>query len=214
MAGVQRAGHISAGLTDPLRPILSYPSPILPRMTEIKRRQIQPQAVWDQVRKAWEDGETARVLAKRYDVGVHALWKRREAEGWKRPDPRMGPVEPAEGWDRFAQAKLDRFCAERDHVRELALDLIDAMTEGQPGGAPLWHLGFIYDWRAKNLSPEAAAGDRERSRASGAPWYEAFWDQAGKLRPLWALDRAVLDLNRDTWREQMGLPDGVAKHWP
>ena len=49
-----------------------------------------------QARKAWEGGETARSVARRYDVGVPALWKRREAEGWRRPDPAEGPIEPAE----------------------------------------------------------------------------------------------------------------------
>ena len=39
---------------------------------------------------------TARSVAARYDVGVHALWKRREAEGWKRPEPTLAPIEPAE----------------------------------------------------------------------------------------------------------------------
>lgn len=43
------------------------------------RRRIRPEAVWAEVRRAWEGGETARSAARRYDVGVHALWKRREA---------------------------------------------------------------------------------------------------------------------------------------
>lgn len=59
------------------------------------RRKIRPEAVWAEARKAWEAGETARSVARRYDVGVPALWKRREAEGWKRPDPAAGPSQPA-----------------------------------------------------------------------------------------------------------------------
>ncbi|WP_428151809.1 DpnI domain-containing protein [Brevundimonas sp.] len=51
-------------------------------MSEPTRRKSRPEAVWAEARKAWEDGETARSVAKRYDVGVPALWKRREAEGW------------------------------------------------------------------------------------------------------------------------------------
>ena len=66
------------------------------------RRKIRPEAVWAEARKAWEGGETARSVARRYDVGVPALWKRREAEGWRRPDPAYGPVEPAEGWSGSA----------------------------------------------------------------------------------------------------------------
>ena len=67
-------------------------------MSQGIHRKIRPDAVWAEVRKAWEDGETARSVAARYDVGVHALWKRREAEGWKRPEPTLAPIEPAEGW--------------------------------------------------------------------------------------------------------------------
>lgn len=54
------------------------------------RRKIRPEAVWAEVRKAWEAGETVRSAAGRYDVGVPALWKRRGAEGWKRPAPAEG----------------------------------------------------------------------------------------------------------------------------
>ena len=43
-------------------------------MSQGIHRKIRPDAVWAEVRKAWEDGETARSVAARYDVGVHALW--------------------------------------------------------------------------------------------------------------------------------------------
>ena len=183
-------------------------------MSEIKRRNLQPQVVWDQVRKAWEDGETARVLAKRYGVGVPALWKRREAEGWSRPDPAAGPVEPAVGWDRHAQDEMAKFEARLEAERELALDLFGAMRVDGIDGASLWHVSFIYDWRAKNVGPEAAAGDRERARAHNLAWADAFWDEEGRLRPLHVLDDEMRRLNRDQWRRSAGLPDGVAQSWP
>ena len=76
------------------------------------RRKIRPEAVWAEARKAWEDGETARSVAKRYDVGVPALWKR--------PDPVYGPVEPAEGWDAFAARTYDAFESRLGEERDLA----------------------------------------------------------------------------------------------
>lgn len=79
------------------RPFLTQGRLTTGAMSQGIHRRIRPDAVWAEVRKAWEDGETARSVAKRYDVGVHALWKRREAEGWKRPEPTLGPIEPAEG---------------------------------------------------------------------------------------------------------------------
>ncbi|WP_191554456.1 hypothetical protein [Brevundimonas aurantiaca] len=72
-------------------------------MSQGIHRKIRSDAIWAEVRKAWEAGETARSVARRYDVGVHALWKRREAEGWARPEPKAGPVEPAEGWGAYVQ---------------------------------------------------------------------------------------------------------------
>lgn len=42
-------------------------------MSEGVARKVTPDAVWAEVRRAWEGGETARVVAKRYAVGVPAL---------------------------------------------------------------------------------------------------------------------------------------------
>ena len=172
------------------------------------RRKIRPEAVWAEARKAWEGGETARSVAKRYDVGVPALWKRREAEGWARPEPRQGPVEPAEGWEAFAHDKRRTFEIELEATRELALDLVRVLRGGPIGEAPVWHVGFIYRQRAETLGPEAAAGDRERARAH--PWGEAFWNEDGTLKPQWVLDDETIRLHAGLWREHAGLPPGVA----
>ncbi|WP_269515814.1 hypothetical protein [Brevundimonas subvibrioides] len=176
------------------------------------RRKIRPDSVWAEVRKAWESGETARSVARRYDVGVPALWKRREAEGWTRPEPQSGPVEPVEGWDSFAERKRERFLNDLESVRELALDLMRILKGGPIGDAPLWHLGFIYSERARLLGAEVAVADREKAR--GYAWGEVLWDAEGRLKPQWELDILILQLHARTWREEVGLPDGVAERWP
>ncbi len=177
------------------------------------RRKIRPEAVWAAARKAWEGGETARSVAKRYDVGVPALWKRREAEGWRRPDPRYGPVEPAEGWSAWATRKYDEFDARLAAERDVAMALAAGMVGKRPGTAPLWHIPFIMHWRAEHLGAEIAAEDRERNK--GQDWAAAVWDAEGKMidgvRPM---TLALIRLLRAEWREEMGLPDGVEEDWP
>ena len=179
---------------------------------ETTRRKIRPDTVWAQVRKAWEGGETARSVAKRYDVGVPALWKRREAEGWARPEPGAGPVEPAEGWDAFAQGRMDAFEAEQARTRELALDLIAAMRGEPVTEAAMWHVGFIFAWRAEHLGPVVAEANREQIR--GKPLFDALWDADGTMRSQAVMDLKVMRLNRETWRAEVGLPDGAAEDWP
>ena len=132
-------------------------------MSQGIHRKIRPDAVWAEVRKAWEDGETARSVAARYDVGVPALWKRREAEGWKRPEPTQAPIEPAEGWDRHIQARRDAFNAQLEDARALAECLAAAMTDERLSRAPHWHIPWLYHWRATHLGPEATARDRARA---------------------------------------------------
>lgn len=182
-------------------------------MTEMNTRKIRPDAVWAEVRKAWEGGETARSVAKRYDVVVHTLWKRREAEGWKRPDPRFGPVEPADGWDAHAERKLAAWEQERDEARAVAAALAEAMAGGSIETVPKWHAGFVLDWRARYLTPETAARDREWAAGRGG-WLAGFWDEQGRLKPLDQLDRVTMAANRDEWREHAGLPEWAAETWP
>lgn len=176
------------------------------------RRRVTPDAVWAEVRKAWEGGETARSVAKRYDVGVPALWKRREAEGWKRPDPRSGPIEPAQGWEVAASDRLNRFLADLEAQRELALGLLAVLEGGRPEDLPVWQLGFYYRWRAGRLGPEAAAADRER--VGDQPWAGAVWDEDGRLKPQAQADLSLMRQFREDWRRAVGLPDGVAQDWP
>ena len=181
-------------------------------MGEQGRRRVTPDAVWAEARKAWEGGETARIVAKRYDVGVPALWKRREAEGWKRPETRFGPIEPAEGWDAAAERRMTRFLNDLETQRALALALLAALEGGRPDELAAWHLGFYYRWRAERLGAEVAAADR--ARVAGQPWAGAVWDADGQLRAQYESDRAILELFRDGWRQEVGLPEGVAMSYP
>ncbi|MBU1347892.1 MAG: hypothetical protein KKA16_13210 [Alphaproteobacteria bacterium] len=176
------------------------------------RRKIRPEAVWAEARKAWEGGETARSVAKRYDVGVPALWKRREAEGWKRPNPVYGPVEPAEGWAMFAQNKVDAFEARLGEERDLARALAAGLVGKRPEDVPLWHLPFVLHWRAEHLGAEVAADDRERNARQD--WAGAIWDAEGRMGSVAAMTWAMVRLNRATWRAQHGLPEGAAEAWP
>lgn len=190
---------------------MSEPVMIEPVARPPVRRRIRSDAVWAAARAAWEGGETARSVALRYDVGVPALWKRREAEGWKRPDFDAGPVEPVEGWDRYAADKRDAFEVRLEAVRELALDLVTAMSDASLESAPLWHLTFLLSWRAEHLGPEVAAADRDRARDK--PW-AGFWDEDGRLKSLIWLDAEMMRLHRDTWRKEAGLPEGAAPLFP
>ncbi|WP_162998088.1 hypothetical protein [Brevundimonas lutea] len=178
-------------------------------MREIKRRDAE---TWEAVRRAWEGGETAASCARRFDVGMANLWRRRAAEGWGRgraPDP---VPEPAEGWGRWARARLAAFEQERAEARRLAETLMAAMAGGPMDGVPLWDVGYVLDWRAGRLGPETAAADREWARKY--PWMDAFWGEDGRLRRVSVLDRVVLTARRDDWRADMGLPEGAAVDVP
>ncbi|MNR64392.1 hypothetical protein D3C85_1870280 [compost metagenome] len=67
--------------------------------------------------------------------------------------------------------------------------------------------------RAERLGAKVAARDRAELTARG-PWTEAFWDEAGRLKPTAVLDAITLEANREAWREDVGLPDGAAEGWP
>ena len=178
---------------------------------------IRDRDTWDEVRRAWEGGETGASLAKRYDVGLDNLWRRRASEGWERrkaPDP---VLEPPEGWDRYARGKMRAFQLQRDETRALAVKLAEAMRERPLAklpleAVPLWHVGFALAWRAEHLGAETAARDREGAGRHG--WTGAFWDADGRLRDLETLDAVTLEANSDAWRDDAGLPDGAAADWP
>ncbi|MDO1558200.1 hypothetical protein Q0812_01985 [Brevundimonas sp. 2R-24] len=167
---------------------------------------------WLAVRRAWEDGETAASCARRFDVGLANLWRRRAAENWRRrrePDP---VPEPVEGWDRWARERLEEWEVHRDDVRRLAVDLLTALEAETVEDCSAWHLGWIYRQRARRLGPEAAARDREA--AKGRPWADAFWDEDGRLHHLSWLDNQTLMLWRDECRKALGLPEGAAPSVP
>lgn len=179
-----------------------------------KRQKILSDEGWGEIRRCWEAGETGASLARRYEVGLANLWRRRASENWgraTRPDPKP---EPVEGWVRWAQARLERFEQEVAETRLLALTLMAGMQgEGPPEGVPLWHVGFVLDWRAEHLGPEVAA--RDRAWLTGKhPWTAAFWDEAGRLAPVDDLDIRTVAANRDAWREEAGLPPGAAEGVP
>jgi hypothetical protein len=181
-------------------------------MYEGQARKIRCEDTWRAVRRAWEVGETGASLAQRYDVGLANLWRRRASEGWKRRPPAEPDPEPAEGWHRYAQRKQAGFEYRREETRLLAVKLAEAMRGEPLAQVPVWHLGFVLEWRAENLPPDQAARDREWALSHG--WTAAFWSDTGWLHPLSYLDEVTLQANRDDWREDAGLPPGVAEAWP
>ena len=182
-------------------------------MYEGQPRRIRNDDTWDEVRRAWEAGETGASLARRYDVGLANLWRRRASEGWTRRHGENDPApEPVEGWDRFAQRKLGEFELRREEARALAQTLAAAMAGGEPDTVPLWDVGFVLAWRAERLGPETAAADRAwRARHD---WAAEFWDGEGRLKRISRLDAVTLNAHRAAWREEAGLPEGKAEAWP
>lgn len=183
-------------------------------MTSWRDAKFRDDETWAEVRRAWEGGETGASVARRYDVGLANLWRRRAAEGWARDksdDP--APV-PVEGWDRYARRKLEEFEAQMEATRTLATLMVGIMQGGPMDEAPLWHLGFLYAWRAEHLGPEVAAADRAQAIEGDKPWATLFWDETGRLRRTRRLDHEILQLHRDTWRAQVSLPEGVATSYP
>jgi len=173
---------------------------------------LRSEDTWGEVRRAWEGGATGASLARRYDVGLANLWRRRASEGWERrvgEDP--SPV-PVEGWDQRAQRMMAAFELRRDETRALAQVLAEAMNGGSLAGTPLWHAGFVLAWREETLGAETAAKDRAWMRRH--KWARGFWDADGRLWSLGRLDEVTLAGNRAAWREDAGLPEGVAEDWP
>lgn len=181
-------------------------------MYEGHARKLRSEDTWDQVRRAWERGETAASLARRYDVGLANLWRRRASESWERRLKADPEPEPVEGWDRYAQRKLAGFDYRLAETRLVATKLAEAMQGGPLENTPLWHLGFVLTWRADNLTAETAARDREWAGRYG--WTSALWSETGWLHPPSYLDEVTLQANRDAWREDAGLPAGAAEAWP
>lgn len=177
-------------------------------------QKIRSEDTWGEVRRAWEGGETGASLARRYGVGLANLWRRRASENWRRPVRPDPAPEPIEGWDRWGQRKRDAFELALADARSVALTLVAGMrAEGPPEGVPLWHVGFVLAWRAEHLGPETAAKDRAWVTGK-APWAAKFWDDAGRLWDGEHLDWLTASENRDAWREEIGLPEGAAKHLP
>lgn len=181
-------------------------------MPEKQPARIRSDEYWAEIRRAWEGGATGASLAKRYDVGLANLWRRRAEESWERK-PQPDPVpEPVEGWERYAEKKRDEFAFRLEETRALATTLAESMAGGGLDGVPLWHLGFVLKWREAHLTAETAARDRDWARRHG--WTGKMWDEEGRLEPLMWLDGVTLFANRDAWREDAGLPEGAAEDWP
>ena len=177
-------------------------------------RKIRSEEVWRQARRAWEGGETAASVARRFDVGLANVWRRRASDGWSRAAPAEAEPEPVEGWAAYAERRRAEFDEELLRERELAEGLAAMMAGETVEAAPLWHLGFVYRWRAEHLGAEVAAADRARAVERGDPWAAAFWGADGGLRPLAVLDEALVRLHRAEWRRRAGLPEGAAEAWP
>jgi len=182
-------------------------------MYERQSPKYRSEETWAEVRRGWEQGETAAALARRYDVGVGNLWRRRAAEGWVRKTERDPVPEPVEGWRRYAERKLAEFEFQLGETRRVAVKLAEAMAGRSLQQVPLWHLGFVLDWRAEHLTAETAARDRDWARRYG--WTQAFWDEkTGRLHPQGWLDNITLQANAAAFREDIGLPEGVEENWP
>lgn len=179
-----------------------------------RAQKVRGDAVWRQVRRAWEGGETAQSCARRFDVGLDNLWRRRAKENWSRDRPEDPVPEPTVGWDRHAEGLLEAFEARLAEVRELALHLADTLAGREIEDVSVWHLGFLFHQRAERLGPETAAADREKVRARGDDWADDVWDADGRLKPLAAIDRALMRRWREDWRAEQGLPEGVAAWAP
>lgn len=181
-------------------------------MRERQAPRFHSEEVWEQIRRGWEQGETGASLAKRYQVGLAALWRRRASEAWVRPTEKDPVPEPLEGWDRYARGRWEGFEDELKEVRQLAEQLIGFMRGEPMTEAPLWHLAWLFAWRARHLGAETAEMDRKRS--GNQPWADCVWDEAGRLKYLAGAEYQIVRLHRDAWRKQMGLPDGAAEDTP
>lgn len=174
---------------------------------ERRPQKIRSEETWAEVRRAWEQGETAASLVRRYDVGLANLWRRRASEGWRRLRTGEDPTpEPVEGWERHGRRQLEAFERRREDARELADLLMAALADERLKAGPLWHIPWLYKTRAERLGPEAAARDRARAIEADLPWADAFWLEDGRLKPLWAMDEAMARLHPDELRAELGLP--------
>lgn len=180
----------------------------------VRTQKVRGGDVWRQVRRAWEGGETAQSCARRFDVGLDNLWRRRAKENWSRTRPEDPTPEPAVGWERHAAQLKTVFEARLAEVRELALHLADTLAGREIEDVSAWHLGFLFHQRAERLGPGTAEADRARVTARGDDWAGDVWDAEGRLRPLWEIDQALMRRWRDDWRAEQGLPEGVATDVP
>lgn len=182
-------------------------------MAWTEARKIRGEETWEDVRRAWEAGETGASVARRFDVGLANVWRRRASEGWERNRPKDPVPEPLEGWDNHARRKQKEFEQALSDARRLAVTLARAMAGGALEDVPLWPAGFVMRWREEHLGPETAARDRAWVEGRQA-WAAAFWDKDGRLERQSWLDAVTMRANREAWREDVGLPPGKAESWP
>ena len=97
-------------------------------MTNRSHGKIRSQQTWNEIRRAWERGETGASLALRYDGGLSNLWRRRAAEGWRRLRGEDPAPEPLEGWARFAVTEREAF-----NLDDLGLEVGAALADAGEG---------------------------------------------------------------------------------
>ncbi len=175
------------------------------------RRRVSEET-WMMIRRGWEQGETAQSLAKRFEVGLANLWRRRAAEDWSRAAPEDRKGEPLEGWQRHVDERVRAFQDGLERERLMARRLAGALTGDGRGDMPLWHLAFVMHWRAEHLGDDVARADRERLRAED--WASCVWREDGRLWPLDYADLALMRMHRQDMKEELDLPEAAARWLP
>ena len=105
------------------------------------RRRVAPE-VWAEIRAAWEAGETAQSVARRYGVGLNGLWKRRAAGNWGRAEPERVEPLPLPTPDQAAELSAAAVASLRpvDHEPEMVArraiaQAVAALNAGDGGRA-------------------------------------------------------------------------------
>lgn len=115
------------------------------------------------------------------------------------------PLTPEEDAAREARARA---------AWDKTLDLIEAQGEAVarqmladvPHGRAV-HLGFVHEWRARHLGPEAAAADLKRMQDNAAFRVPFYWDEDGHPLPVSQMRERYHKTFRAEIRRNAGLPE-------